>query len=237
PCDCTPRSQSASVSPPVHSTRGVDARHAAATTDLEPIALSRCSSVRARSPLEDEILIRTAQAGDTGAFEELVRRHQESAFRAAFLVLRDAGEAEDAAQEALFKAYRALRSFRAGYAFRPWLLKIVMNQAYTMAKTRRRRTATAERVAAVELPPVFNIDETVIEGERARLVWSALETLREQERTVVYLRYFLDLPERELAEYLGCAQGTVKSRLHRALAKLREIVVKRYPQLVREAGR
>ena len=162
-------------------------------------------------------------------------RYQEGAFRAAFLVLRDAAEAEDAAQEALMKAYRALGRFTSGSAFRPWLLKIVINQALTMTKSRQRRTAMAERMAATEYIAPYTIDETVMDAERARLVWAALEALREQERVVVYLRYFLALPEKELAEYLACAPGTVKSRLHRALAKLREVIAQRYPQLLGES--
>lgn len=169
-----------------------------------------------------------------GAFEELVRRYQESAFRAAYLILRDAADAEDASQEAIVKAYRALRSFREGSAFRPWLLKIVVNQSLTMLKSRKRRTQVAEQAAIEAGSPVYNIDDTVIDRERARLIWQALSSLKEQERVVVYLRYFLALPERELAEYLGCAPGTVKSRLHRALAKLREVVARDYPQLTGE---
>ncbi len=163
-------------------------------------------------------------------------RYQEAAFRAAFLVLRDAGEAEDAAQEGLIKAYRALGRFKPGYAFRPWLLRIVINQALTMAKGRKRRAVMAEKLMMQEAPSPYSIDETVIDAERARLLWSALEALHEQERVVVYLRYFLELPERELAEYLGCAPGTVKSRLHRALARLREVIVRRYPQLRGESA-
>lgn len=201
---------------------------------MEPICPFAGITSRARSPLEDEVLIARAKDGDADAFEQLVVRYQEAAFRAAYLVLRDAAEAEDAAQEALMKAYRALRSFKPGYAFRPWLLRIVMNQALTMAKSRRRRMTMAEKVAAGEAPMPPSIDETVIDSERARLVWSALEELREQERAVVYLRYFLALPEKELAEYLGCAPGTVKSRLHRSLAKLRDVIVRRYPQLTEE---
>jgi len=162
-----------------------------------------------------------------------VRRHQEGAFRAAFLVLRDAGEAEDAAQEGLVKAYRAIGRFRLGREFRPWLLRIVINQALTMHRSRRRGAAAAERLGR-ERPLSHSVDETVMDRERARLVWAALESLREQERVVVYLRYFLNLPERELAEYLGCARGTVKSRLHRALGKLRDVVARRYPQLLGE---
>ncbi|TMG05709.1 MAG: sigma-70 family RNA polymerase sigma factor [Chloroflexi bacterium] len=202
-------------------------------TNREPTPSLR-SRLCERTSLQDETLIAAAQQGDAAAFEELVRRHQEGAFRAAFLVLRDADEAEDAAQEGLVKAYKAIRSFRPGHEFRPWLLRIVINQALTMHRSRRRGVAAAERLAVRERPLPHSIDETVIDRERARLVWAALESLREQERVVVYLRYFLNLPERELAEYLGCAQGTVKSRLHRALGKLREVVVQRYPQLLGE---
>lgn len=163
-----------------------------------------------------------------------MRRYQEAAFRAAFLVLRDADEAQDAAQEGMVKAYRAVRAFRPGHEFRPWLLRIVINQSLTALRSRRRGAAAAERLAAYERPLPHTVDETVIDRERARLIWAALDSLREQERVVVYMRYFLGLPERELAEYLGCAQGTVKSRLHRSLRKLRDVVVNRYPQLLGE---
>jgi RNA polymerase sigma factor (sigma-70 family) len=163
-----------------------------------------------------------------------VRRYQEAAFRAAFLVVRDADEAEDATQEGMVKAYRAIRTFRRGHEFRPWLLRIVVNQSLTTLRSRRRRTAATERLAVNEQPLPHTLDETIIDRERARLVWAALDSLREQERVVVYLRYFLNLPERELAEYLGCAQGTVKSRLHRSLGKLRDVVARRYPELLGE---
>jgi RNA polymerase sigma-70 factor (ECF subfamily) len=81
---------------------------------------------------------------------------------------------------------------------------------------------------------MIEIENEVIDRERAQLIWRALGSLKEQERIVVYLRYFLALPERELAEYLGCAPGTVKSRLHRALARLREVVAREYPQLLEQ---
>ena len=164
-----------------------------------------------------------------------MRHYQESAFRAAFLVLRDAAEAEDAAQEAMVKAYKALHRFRTG-GLRPWLLKIVMNEALNRHKSRRRRAAMAERWAASAPADTWTLDEAVISRERARLLQAALEALREQERTIIYLRYFLMLPEKELAEYLGCAPGTVKSRLHRALGKLREVVIRRYPGLLAETA-
>jgi len=178
-------------------------------------------------------LIRLAQRGDTDAFEELVRRYQEPAFRAAYLVLRDAPEAEDAAQDAFVKAFRALGRFRSG-SMRPWLLKIVMNESLNRLKSRKRRSAVIERAGSERPPEAWTLDDTIIGRERAGLIRQALEALREQERTVLYLRYFLMLSEQELAEYLGCAPGTVKSRLHRALGKLREVVVQGYPGLMAE---
>ena len=87
-----------------------------------------------------------------------MRRYQEGAFRAAFLVLRDTGEAEDAAQEGLVKAYRAIERFKPGAAFRPWLLRIVINQALTMARSRRRRTAVAEKLSTTGEPTSYSID-------------------------------------------------------------------------------
>ena len=199
----------------------------------EPSACLRGNNHSERSPL-DEDLIAGAKRGDTGAFAQLVERYQEPAFRAAYLVLHDASDAEDATQEAMLKAYRALTRFRAGSAFRPWLLKIVMNQALTMVKSRRRRTAVAERAMAAAGRSAYTIDDTLIDRERAQLLASALESLREQERVVVYLRYFLSFSEKELAEYLGCAPGTVKSRLHRALARLRQVLARQYPRLAEE---
>ena len=149
-------------------------------------------------------------------------------------MLRDAAEAEDATQEALMKAYRALGRFQVGRAFRPWLLRIVMNEALNRRKAMQRRAAMAERLATERTRPEPAVDDEVVERERAGALWSALETLGERERTVLYLHYFLSLPERETAECLGCAVGTVKSRVHRAVRKLREVVLRRHPELLGE---
>ncbi len=132
------------------------------------------------------------------------------------------------------RAYRAIHSFREGAGFRPWLLKIVVNQARTAGKSRQRRQKLAEQASLTEAPAVYEIDETVMSRERADLVIRALGSLGERERTAVHLRYFIGLSEREMGEYFGCAQGTVKSRLHRALEKLRGVIARDYPQLMNE---
>ena len=157
-------------------------------------------------------------------------------FRATYVVLRDADDAEDAAQEAFIRAYRGLRGIKAGRRLRPWLMRIAVNQALNSLRAKRRRVAVAERLTIEQRPADPDIDETVIGRERARALWSALESLGERERTVLYLRYFIQMPEGELAECLGCPPGTVKSRVHRALRKLREVIARQHPELLSEAG-
>jgi RNA polymerase sigma factor (sigma-70 family) len=148
-----------------------------------------------------------------------VREHQEVAFRAAYLVTGSAAEAEDAAQEGFVKAWQALPRFREGAPFRPWLLAIVTNEA----RNRRRR---AGRQAALALrafePEPAGPEETATErADRERLL-QIVGGLSEEHRLVIGYRYFLDLSEEETAEALGIPRGTVKSRLARALARLRE---------------
>jgi RNA polymerase sigma factor (sigma-70 family) len=181
-------------------------------------------------------LTERAQGGDLTAYEELVRRHEDVAFRTAYLILRDPDDAGDAAQEAFVRAHQRISRFKAGGQFRPWLMRIVVNQALNMQKARRRRRAAAERLTAEHPPAEIGIDERIMERERARALWSALEALGERERAILYLRYFLQMSEGELAEYLGCAPGTVKSRIHRALQKLRDVIGRRYAELLSEAN-
>jgi RNA polymerase sigma factor (sigma-70 family) len=157
-----------------------------------------------------------------------VRGHQGVAFRTAYLITGDASEAEDAAQEAFVKAYRALRRFRPGAPFRPWLLAVVANEAKNRRKAAGRR-AELSLQAAGEDPPrdvSSSPEASVLAAERRAELLEALRTLREEDRLVIAFRYFLGFSEVETAAALDCARGTVKSRLSRALARLREKMVK-----------
>ena len=166
----------------------------------------------------DDELIERARAGDAAAYGDLVRRYERIAFRTAYAVCGDAAEAEDAAQEAFVKAYTSLRRFRRGAPWRPWLLRIVANEARNRRRAAGRRAHLALRVARAEpadaaAPPArAGLDGALLE---------ALARLEPAQREVVVLRHLLDLPEAECAEVLGCRRGTVKSRLSRALATLR----------------
>ena len=175
-------------------------------------------------PLEDPELIERAKRGDADAYADIVRRYQEVAFRTAYLVTRDPQEAEDATQDAFLKAYHSLPRFRPGAALRPWLLRIVSNEA----RNRRRATGRRSRLAlrdANSRPSAGaapSAEATVLASDARPALLGALDRLRDEDRMVITCRYFLDLPEVETAEFLGIARGTVKSRLSRALARLRD---------------
>ena len=130
-----------------------------------------------------------------------------------------AADAEEAAQEAFVRAWLALRRFRRGAEFRPWLLAIVANEARNRVRNRRRREGLAER-AAGELawqPPAVGVPARSATGACAR----RSPRLPERDRSVIACRFVLDLGEQETAAVLGIARGTVKSRTARALERLR----------------
>jgi RNA polymerase sigma-70 factor (ECF subfamily) len=172
--------------------------------------------------LSDDELTGRTKRGERQAFEELVRRYQAIAFRTAWIILRDESEAEDATQSAFLKAYLAIGRFRSGAPFRPWLMQIVANEAKNRQKvTQRHRSHTAETDERLLASPQ-SLEGQVVDQERDTLLVSQINLLNEQDRMVIYCRYALDLSEAETATVLGCPQGTVKSRTHRALARLRE---------------
>ena len=156
------------------------------------------------------------------AYEELVRRYQDVAVRTAH-VIAPAADADDAAQEAFVKAWIALPRFRRGAPFRPWLLQIVANEARNRRRSAGRREglairATADRPSDDAAPSPEAA--ALLAEQRATLV-AAINQLRDEDREVIAARYFLELSEAEAADVLRIPRGTVKSRLSRALARLR----------------
>ena len=152
-----------------------------------------------------------------------MRRYQDVAYRMA-CVIAGIAEADDVAQDAFIKAYRALPRFRAGAPFRPWLLRIVANEARNRRIATGRRAGLAMRAAEdrahqeADLSP----EAAALAAEQRAALLAAVNDLRADDRLVVAYRYFFDLSEAEMATALGCARGTVKSRLSRALTRLRQ---------------
>ena len=175
--------------------------------------------------LEDADLIDRARTGDVAAYEVLVRRYQDLAMRTAYLVAPEA-DAADAVQDAFLKAYAALPRFRDGAPLRPWLLRIVANEARNRRRSADRRAGLALRAAAVEARGEVAVspESAVLAEERRGQLHAAVGRLRDEEREVIGARYFLGLSEAETAVALEIPAGTVKSRTSRALDRLRVVI-------------
>jgi RNA polymerase sigma-70 factor (ECF subfamily) len=183
-------------------------------------------------PRDDSTLVLQAVQGDVSAYEELVRMHQEIAFRVAYVVCGNAADAEEAAQDGFVKAYRALGRFRAGAQFRPWLLHIVANEARTRKRSAVRRerlvlravALTGRERGATSADAAPSPEAALLEAERRTVLLDGLGRLTDDDQDMLVCRYLLDLGEEETAAALGLRRGTVKSRTFRALERLRAMV-------------
>lgn len=185
----------------------------------------RTDSVEGR-PTEDADLVERSRHGDQDAYAELVTRYQAIAARTAYVITGTAADAEDVAQDAFVKAYYALDRFREGAPFRPWLLRIVANEAINRRKAAGRRPTVGLSVVEDRASgdTALSPEASALARERRELVLDALRGMREEDRLVIAYRYFFDLTEVEMADALGVARGTVKSRLSRAMARLRAVM-------------
>jgi RNA polymerase sigma-70 factor (ECF subfamily) len=175
----------------------------------------------------DAELIREAQKGSHRAFEELVRRYSERAYRAAFRVVRDAQIAEDVLQEALLKAYRSLRSFESRSSFYTWLYRITVNLALDRQRREKRAPSLEwndEVARDVDPRGVVNApaDPEVASGrvQIRQLVAEGIQELPDGQREVLLLREVEGLSYEEIAQSMEISKGTVMSRLHYARKKL-----------------
>ena len=164
-----------------------------------------------------------ARQGNVAAFEELVRRYEQIAFRTALLVCGDADEARDAAQEGFVRAWRALPGFRGGAEPRPWMLRIVANAARNRRRGSSRQAALGLRLAEDPLSggAAPSPEGSILAQERREALLAAIGRLSTDDRLVIGLRWFVDMDEAGMAAVLNVARGTVKSRLSRAMARLR----------------
>ena len=163
-------------------------------------------------------------AGERQAFADLVRLHTPVAHATAVL-LGAGADADDVVQESFVKAYRSLGGFRDGSPFRPWLLRIVANETRNLHRSSIRRQRREQTVAESDALPLLGEHadpaDLVVSRDRQQRLRRELLKLPEPQRVVMICRYLIDLDEAETATVLGIARGTVKSRTHRALDRLR----------------
>ncbi|MBI4493473.1 MAG: sigma-70 family RNA polymerase sigma factor [Chloroflexi bacterium] len=183
--------------------------------------------------LQEQLWLSRAQKGDHASFNALVLAYQRQVYNLAFRTLGDADGAADATQDAFLSAYRALRSFRGG-SFRAWLLRIAVNACYDRLRRQRRQPADSlERLveslgdAALAPDPAPGPEPAALGAETAAHLQASILALPEEQRVVVVLSDVQGLSYEEIAAVLGLSLGTVKSRLSRARAKLREYLVAR----------
>lgn len=181
--------------------------------------------------MDEATLIRHAANGDTTAWEPLVLAHQEAVFRLCYLLLGDPDDAEDIAQETFLRAWNHLKRFDSTRPLRPWLLSIASNLASNRRRSAGRYLAALTRAFRNEPVSSASTEEKSAQYMEANDLWKAVQTLNVPDQQIIYLRYFLELSVTETAEALRVAEGTVKSRLSRALERLRGIIRQDFPLL------
>jgi RNA polymerase sigma-70 factor (ECF subfamily) len=171
---------------------------------------------------DDAALIARSVAGDLAAYGELVGRHQFHALRVAAAIVGPA-HAEDAAQDAFVRAFRALPRFDRSKPFRPWLMTIVANTSRNHRRTARRwerSVTTGGRVHLASGAATASAEDTAVQRCADHELFAAVARLPANQRRVIACRYLMDLTEEETAMALGIPRGTVKSRLARGLSRL-----------------
>src|SRR5438094_2541966 len=174
-------------------------------------------------PADDSQLIERAQRGDSAAYEEIVQRYQQIVFRTAYVITGSSADAEDGAQEGFVKAYRALDRFRLGADLRPWLLRIVANEARNRVRSSGRRHQLELRLTEGFRPgdAAPSPEAVAVAADERRRLLAMGNAWSHEDRLVIASRYFLELSGEETAAAPGPAEGTAKSRLSRALARLK----------------
>lgn len=185
------------------------------TSPVDEITSSRASQVKEAA---DQDLVAWSQTGEYHAFEELVRRYRNDVYSLAYHFVRNREEAWDISQEVFIKAHRALSQFRGDASFKTWLMRITSNQCKDFFKKRRLATVAFDEVLRED--QVVGSDEgprrALESQELGRAILSAMDTLSEKHKHAIVLREFEGLSYEEMAEVMGCSQGTVMSRLHHA---------------------
>jgi RNA polymerase sigma-70 factor (ECF subfamily) len=174
---------------------------------------------------QEQTWVAQAMAGDRAAFSSLVEAYHRPVFNLAYRMLGNSVEAEDAAQESFIRAYTRLDTYDPSRRFSSWMLSIASHYCIDVLRRRRMTLLSIE-----ELPPMLDVsmprsahpEQVVARSQDADQVQQMLGTLPEHYRTPVILRYWYDMSYREIAETMGVTESTVKTRLHRARAKLAE---------------
>lgn len=195
---------------------------------------------------KDLELIHEAQLGDLEAFNDLVQRHERTVYSVCYRLLNDAHLAEDATQDTFIRAWNGLDGFKGGIV-RPWLLRIATNRSYDLLRSSSRKPADSLDAQEYETEPEWTSqashaeqpDAFATRGELSSFLETALQELPEDQRTAIVLSDVQGYPYDEIADIMGIAVGTVKSRISRGRSRLRDVLneTERGRELLERFGR
>lgn len=181
--------------------------------------------------MDEQQAIQRLKNGDISGLEYLVTQYQVQAVRAAFLITRDPGLAEDIVHDAFLHAYRAISSFDATRPFKPWFMRSVVNSSVKHMQRSARQVEvegqTGESVLADLARRVESVESQVESIEVQDQIWAALQSLSPRQRAVIVQKYFLGMSEAEMADQSETARGTIKWLLNAARERLRDLLAER----------
>lgn len=183
-------------------------------------------SGRGRQAADDSArLVERLKAGDERAFEELVELYRERIYRVAWRILRDDESAEDAAQEAFIKVYRHIANFQERSSLYTWMYRITVNIALNKLKRDRfRRMVPLGDMIREDTRPRSDPARAAMSSEVAARVDEAVRSLPDKQRTVFTLKFYEGMSHKQIAQVVGCSEGTSKANYFHAIRKLRKLL-------------
>lgn len=177
--------------------------------------------------MTDEELIEFCKQGEEWAFEELIKKYHGSIYNYIFNATDDKQLAQDLAQETFIKMVRNIEKYRSIFEtkFSTWLFKIARNTLNDQYRKTKNKTTVSLDIEGQDFSSHYNLEAEVVFNDRLKGVNQAIDDLPKEERSMVYLRYYMNLSYKEIGEILSCSQQRVKWQLHSALLKIRKIVL------------
>ena len=181
--------------------------------------------------MDEKALISAAKRGDTRSFNQLVSQYQDMVYNVAFRILGDAEAAADASQDAFLSAYKAVARFKGG-SFKAWLLRIATNSCYDQLRVHKRRPSSSLEAIYTDTDSSSHFvngretpEEHTLRQELSEVIQQGIQTLPPDQRTTLVLSDVQGMSYAEIAEVTGASIGTVKSRLSRGRARLRDCLL------------
>ncbi len=191
---------------------------------MKVFAFKGVNTIKDMDKAESSQIIEKCLAGDEQAIERLISVYKTGVFRLALSIVQDPSAANEITQETFIAALRSLRSYQEKSSLKAWLYTIVLNTSHSHLRRRKaleRLRTTLTSILRVDSQRQSTPEDTLIQNEKEKAIWKALNEMDEKHRTVMILRYFQDLPISEIAEILSTNEGTIHSRLHTARDRLR----------------